>query len=273
LISSALPSELSGLGSVFGSMSVPPLYHSRLVVELRQSLLRNFLGKYDRNTEKIIDNITEQKRIMTMQVLSGLIVEALVYYWNIAILEQDLAALQDQLESTRQVQVITQRKVALGLSENIELLQWNSLVMMYESQVKMASKALHDGRRKLLEAVQMPLSTQIEASTSLKKEISVPDFEAALAYAMKHRPDLRSAKLTVQNAELAFANAKRDLMPSLEFVLQAATQGRESSYLRSMQDLPTGRYPSLYAGIVMTAPLYETGGRERAHNRNCPLFR
>lgn len=244
------------------SLVVPPLYHSSLVVELRQSLLKNFFGVNDRNMEKIMSNVSRQNEVMTMQVLSGLIVEALVYYWNIAVLEMNLKAIQDQLDSTRRVQRITIRQVRLGLAENIDLLQWNSQIIAYQSQVKLARRELNEGRRQLLEAIQMPQDTVIETVTSLKTEIAPPSMEKMLDKAYKSRPDLISAKLTMESARLALENAKRGALPSLDLVLQARTQGREEKFFKSFNDVPIAKYPSLYAGVEMTAPLYDTGTSE-----------
>lgn len=248
---------------LFGGMVTPPLYNTSLALELRQSLLRNFLGSEERNTLQMLDNAAKQKKIMTMQILSGLIVEALVYYWNMAILEENVKALKEQLNTTERVQRITRRKIRLGLSEGVELLQWNSLVISYENQLRMARKNLRDGRRDLLMAVQLPEDTKLaaEASLTTKKKEFAP--KQVIAKALQQRPDLQSAKLQKQSARLAMANAKKSMFPNLDLILRAQSKGRDDTLAKSSTDIPSVNYPSYYVGVEMSAPLYQAGINEK----------
>ncbi len=259
---SADPST-AAFAPLFEGMVTPPYYNSALILELRQSLLRNFLGRGERDMMKILDNVSEQKKLVTLQVLSGLIVEALVYYWNIAILEENVQALQEQLESTKKVRTITQRKIRLGLAESIELLQWDSLIVMYKNQIRIAQKDLREGRRKLLQAVHLPENTIIDASASLYKMKMIANFDTALKIAYQKRPDLQSARLQLKNAELALDNTKREMLPVLDLVLRAQSKGRDSGFGSSYQDVPSIKYPSYYIGVEVTAPLYATGLKDK----------
>ena len=134
----------------------PPLHRPSLFVTFQQELLKNSFGYNDRRQLEIAENAYKRQRAATIDLLSGLVVQALVDYWTVTIETSALENAKTEADMTRTVRNIIARNIRIGLAENFDLNQYNSLLANAEAKVAATEQNLKVAVRKLLRTVNMP---------------------------------------------------------------------------------------------------------------------
>ena len=112
----------------------------------------------------------------------------------------------------------------------------------------------------------MPISADTEPSDA-PDGVRVPVDEAIEA-AMAANPGLHVARITAENAERSYQNARHGLLPSLSvnasYGLQSfkdSSQGDEVTYSASFKDLAARELPSQSVGVNLSMPLANRAAR------------
>jgi outer membrane protein TolC len=101
------------------------------------------------NMEKIANKQAEGQRAYTVNLLSGLVVQALTDYWQVTIQKSALENARLEEKSNRQVRAIVARNVSYGLGETYDLNNYNARVAMSTAKVSMTEQSLKNATRKL----------------------------------------------------------------------------------------------------------------------------
>ena len=235
----------------------PPLHRPSLFVTFQQELLKNSFGYNDRRQLEIAENAYKRQRAATIDLLSGLVVQALVDYWTVTIETSALENAKTEAEMTRTVRNIIARNIRIGLAENFDLNQYNSLLANAEAKVAATEQNLKVAVRKLLRTVNMPAETQVEGITNLIDTLPDLNAEEALQAAFEKRVDYKNAKLELESLEMQSELAANNALPSITANASLTTQGQNTQLLPALQNSGSLDFPVWVVGLKMSYPLWD----------------
>lgn len=244
-------------------------YLSGIKIEVAQELLKNAFGIADRYTETQLKNVTDIQRKVLRMKLSALLAEGLVGYWSVAIAEENLRTAQLFVKSTSDIRNLVDRKLGLGLAEREESMDWNSRVLQTKSNEEKAKKSLYDARLGLLRTLNIDAGVDdVEVDASFVTTAPDVSYDLALRDAYAKRVDWNAQKALVKNAELEYAIADNNLLPSLKLKLGAgSTDYGPTRWIDSVNTINK----DYSIGLQMTYPLENTGARVRMRNARLGL--
>lgn len=208
-------------------------YQHGLQAELEQELLKNFFGRNDRLTEKKLRNIEKMNRQGIKQRLAGLLVEALIGYWTVAVAEQNLKTARENLRSTIDIRNLVARKLRLGLAEREDIMDWGSRVLTGRNNVVRAEKMLFDAKLAVLRTLNLDSGLDIELGQTFKTTPPKVKLEEAMKDAFLKRIDWNNQRIALKNAAIDYRIARQEKMPSLKLKLGLGSQDYDADYFGS----------------------------------------
>lgn len=179
--------------------------------------------------------------------------------FNLAALNDEVAALEANVTSQQQVLALTRTQYQLGAITELNVLTQQSLLASTEAQLTQLQQA-HDAARHLL-------ATYLGRFPATAGDLSVPKLTALTLPSMlpvslpstlvRARPDIRAAEAQLRAANAKVGEAVAQMYPNLELT---AAWGGQSNHHDTLFD-PASRLWDLAAAIA--APIFE-GGRLRA---------
>jgi len=254
-----LPSSPIALGGGY--------YQTNINFELAQELLKNCFGINDRMTEQKLANITNMGKKGIRMKLAGLIVDALIGYWNIAIAKESIITSEKSLQSTVKIRNIISRNMRLGLSEKEDILDWNGKVLANKNGLELAKKFLFDARLNVLRKLNLDSNLEIEIGKSFQTDPPGVKYEQALKDAFIRRVDWNNQKIAIKNSELEYKIASNMLLPSLKLKAGAGNNVFDKSHLETMKKLKS----EYSVGMEVTYPLGNRGAEARMRDARLNL--
>ncbi len=244
-----------------------PAYHKpNFSLMIQQELLKNSFGYQDRKEEKMAVNTAKMQRDGLLFELSGLVVSALVDYWQVTIQKEALKNAELELQSARTVRNIIARNIRIGLAERFDLNQYNALVESAEAKVALSRQNHQEAIRKLLRTINMPPETAVEGVTNLVDTLPSMDKDQALATAFTKRVDYKNALLELENAEMEVDKSENGAMPSVSAKFQISSYGQDEQIGPAWGNVGTLTYPAWSAGVKMSYPLWDEGVKTDVRN-------
>ncbi|MCS6983738.1 MAG: TolC family protein [Leptospiraceae bacterium] len=248
-----------GFGTTFFTIRPdPPFHRPALFFSIQQELLKNAFGYTDRKQRELLRNATLSQRAATINLLSQVVVQVLIDYWQVTIRSSALENAILEENSTRNVRNIIANNTRLGLAESFELNQYNALLENAISKRKLAEQQLIDAQRKMLRSINMPPDTKIEGVTELVETLPANlDPEEALKAAFQKRVDYQNAKNELERAKLQLEIEENNALPSLTASFSLTTQGQNQEFFPAFRTTFTLDYPVWSVGLKMTYPLWD----------------
>jgi len=238
-------------------------YNTEISVELAQEILKNSFGRIDRLSEKKISNMEKMNKNQIRARLAGLIVDALIGYWNIAIAEENMKTTKVNLDSTVNIRNLIYRKLRLGLAEREDGLDWEGRVLQSRNNSERAEKFFFDARLAVLRVLDLDPDMQIEIGKTFKRTGPVVSYEQSIKDAFIKRVDWQNQRTALKNAELEYKIAANNLLPSLKLTLSAGNQDYDyDAYRGTFNDLNK----EYSVGMEMSYPLDNTEADVRMRN-------
>jgi len=241
-------------------------------INVQQELLKNSFGYADRKMEKIANKQAEGQRAYTVNLLSGLVVQALTDYWQVTIQKSALENARLEEKSNRQVRSIVARNVSYGLGETYDLNNYNARVAMSTAKVSMTEQSLKNATRKLLRTVNMPVDTKVEGITNLVDTLPSLDANAALKAAMEKRVDFKNAKIENEVAEMQTDLYGNQALPSLSAYFNYVSQG--TNQFIQFPGFPAAgslQSPQWQVGVKASYPLWDDEVKVNQRNAGMQL--
>lgn len=241
-------------------------------INVQQELLKNSFGYADRKMEKIANKQAEGQRAYTVNLLSGLVVQALTDYWQVTIQKFALENAKLEEKSNRQVRAIVARNVSYGLGETYDLNNYNARVANSQAKVAMTEQSLKNATRKLLRTVNMPVDTKIEGITNLVDVLPNLDANTALKAAMEKRVDFKNAKIELEVAELQTDLYGNQALPSLSAYFNLVSNGT-NQFIQFPGFAAAGslQSPQWQVGVKASYPLWDEEVKVNQRNANMQL--
>ncbi len=234
-------------------------YHqSSVFVQLQQELLKNSFGTSERKQEKILKNVSDMQREAMKQAMSGVVVKAIIDYWNLALAKITLDNAELKLKETIKVRNIIRENVKLGLSEAFENNFYNALVAGAESVQLLSQQQYNDAQRKILQTLNYDSSVKISTVIMVNDDQASTDESKIIMAALSKRADYNNVQLELQNARLEAGIYENDAMPSLKASIQGMSFSQDESFGTAAKNTATLDSPGWEARLKMEYPLGDT---------------
>lgn len=254
-------------GTIAEQFAQPSLHFASVGFTLKQELLKNIFGYQQRRNLEISRRNTSVRRLDAMNTLSRSVVQSLLSFWNYALADENVKTAELLVKSVRNVKDITGSKVRMGVAEDYESGQWNSLLISAENQLRNAKLDKDKVRRDLLVSLGKDPETPVHLGLYLEESIPKMNEEASeMEEALNYRYDYRSAVLQKQNATAAVEVTKNGLLPSLYVSGTYNTREYDRSFPQSFDGIGSGRYTQNSAEIKMDYPLGNDTARAEYKN-------
>jgi outer membrane protein TolC len=249
-----------------------PAYHKpSLFFSIQQEFLKNAFGYADRKNLEMLKNSAVIRKEALLFQLSGLIVSALVDYWQVIIEENGLKNSKKAFDATVEIRDIIGRNTKFGLADSFELNQYESLVAASKSRLALSQFQRDVAYQKLLRTINLPAETKIQGVTELDNLLPKMDLEAAIETAFKKRTDYQNLLREIEINELNAALANHNALPSLNAFFTLSTMGQSDEFGTATEDTFAFDYPTWKVGFKVSYPLFDTGVKTAIRNAEYKL--
>ncbi len=193
-----------------------------------------------------------------------IVTEVISQYWNLILARRDVEIQEWLLAET----IKTLKRVEARAELDATAVQ----VKQAEAAVAVRRAILITGRKALLEVQdtlgRLLADADLNVLSDYEIEPTTPPVEVAVKIdmtdqvlaALRHSPDLETARLAIAASEISVRVAKNQLLPRLDLSLSTGLQGIASRHHQANENLGTMDYVSYGIGIQLEYPL---GNRER----------
>lgn len=259
-------------GSFLSMIKVPPVHTGALTLMLSQELLKNSFGYSQARIDEIARNNSFIQRESLVYQLSQLVVKAMVDYWSLAIMEENVETQKLLNKNIKNIRDITLRKTGLGLAESFEVNQWNALFAQSENAVNMAEQSRENKRRELLRTMNLDPDLRLSGATKLAEEIPGGlDTKRDIEAAYRTRPDFKNIQLQMENTRMAKEIAENNLLPSVTLSGKYSSRDQGLHANTAFNAVPDGTYPESSVEFKVQYPLWDEGAKVDHRNATIGL--
>lgn len=208
--------------------SYNPYSTSTLGLSFVQPLLRGFgptvNNRYIRiakNNEAVADHVFEQQVVVTVAAVSRL-------YWDLESLRRDVAVREEAVRSTQRLLDDTQASLEAGRSAQIDVTRAKAELSRSQRDLDVARSLVRQQQLVLIDFISRGKTDINEIVTTDHAAIEAPpsiDLSGLTDGAIDTRPDLRQARLQLENAGISLKGSRNALRPSVDLVARMANNG------------------------------------------------
>lgn len=136
-------------------------------------------------------------------------------YFNYVQSQDQVAAAQRALDASQENVRVTQAQVRVGTSPEFNLLQAQVQLSQAQRNLTQAKAAAVLAEQQLAAAVNLPISTPIDATTAMGLPTPPPDVEDLVKQALSHRAEIVQAQAAIQVAQASIDLAASGLRPNV----------------------------------------------------------
>lgn len=263
--------------------TVNPTYTSNLSLGVTQPLLRNFGRTVNERfvvQAKIGQNQSSYGFVIAVQTAIQTAENA---YWDLVYAVENLKAKQEALDRARDLNRITKIKIDVGALAPIDIVQTEVTIAQREQDIIIAEGLIGDAQdrlRRLLNVQSVPdwnrpiIAT--DRPTRDQLQLLATDVNQAYESALKVRPEIRQALLTIESRKVTYAYSQNQLMPRLDLAGGYGYAGLGASselldYSDALSSIGRGTYPSWNLGLIFAVPIGNRTARGNAAIANADL--
>jgi outer membrane protein TolC len=174
---------------------------------------------------------------------------------------ESLATRKASLAVSRRVHEENEARVKAGVLAAFELHDSELGVLQREKDLLDAELAERNAADQLRVTMNLPPGTILEIPATPWTDIPDPSEAEALGVALRRRPDLSIARISLRTAEFNERISLNLALPSLALEGSAGVTGVGSDYGNAIDDMRTGKYPIWSVGLRFSVPLGNTAAR------------
>jgi outer membrane protein TolC len=159
------------------------------------------------------------------------------------------------LAALKEVHDGNQARVKAGVLASVELLDSEFGVAQREVDLLAAEKNVRDASDRLRSTIQYPLGADLVPTDPMAAEPVESSEESAMETALRTRPDLRIARVSLQTQEFNARIAKNAALPSLALTGSAGLTALGSGYSDALSEMASAKTPFWSAGISFSYPI------------------
>jgi outer membrane protein TolC len=250
-----------------------PTVDSRLVLDVRQPLLRYLWGRPDRARRGALRSGVQSARGRLRAGENDAAAAAARAYLRLHVAERALGIAEGALATARDLRSSYAEKRRYGLVEESDLFQAEVSVQVQELELTLARSELENARTALLAELQRHTADRPADVTPAGLPALPPapaDEDAVVRAALARRPDLAAAREVLAAAEWAARTARLETLPELDFTGSYGVAGLDADHPGAWKDLRSRDHPIKSAGLNLTVPF---GGRKERLSRRAARFR
>lgn len=239
-----------------------PAYNSALTLGLRQPLLQGF--GIDRQTASIR---ASQKNLAAATFMVGteaanLAAKVKGAYWNLVYAWQDKSVKELSLTLAQKLLAETDAKIKAGKLAEVDIYQPQSEIARREEGLISADRAigLYEDELKLLMNSKDWLAPLMPTDLPATEPIT-PDLTNILENALKNRPDIKAADLSIDATKIGEEIARDNTRPSLALVALVGQGGTDDAYGNSLDDAVDNGETQWQAGLAFSIPLQNNAAK------------
>jgi outer membrane protein len=212
-------------------------------LSLTQPLLRGGEDGLNATALELAAKDVSLSAIAAQELADAILVTVVEAYWNLVFARQHVATVDLSVELANELLAITERKYAQGLQNRLDVIQVEAdLARRHEEALTAENEVLQavDDLRQLVFAPeeQSEWSREIVPTTDYEVDQGIEvDAPAALADALRFRPDVASARLSVERADIEVRRAENQALPRLDVTGGYGLNSNETNLARSVTRL------------------------------------
>ena len=228
---------------------------SSLGLTLNQPLLKNF----GREATELNINVSKLSKEISIDHLKSrilaIVAQVRTEYFKLVGYREDLESKRISLELAQKVLSETDARVQAGVLPAMEILNSKFGVAAREKELIDAEKAVSDQVDILSQLILLEKVADIVPSDKPDRAVIAINKEDSLKKAISLRPEFDELKGQLQSSELQAAVARKQTLPSLNFISSVALTGIDNDYGRNNERLGSFDYPAWSVGLQFDYPL------------------
>lgn len=235
------------------------VYTTEFRLGFTQPILRDFGADVTRNQIHIAqNNLTISNEAFRQQVIDSTS-QVQQIYWELVFSRQDLQVRLQQLDLAEQLLARVRRQVEVGTLAPIEVLQAETEIARINEQIIIAANAVRDAEDRLKRAMHLSLvgefaDVEILPTDPPAYSPTQIDQAAEIRQALEQRPDLKQAKLTLDNQNITLVFNQNQVLPTLDIAGSLRFNGISDTFGDSLGEFDTKRR-EFAVGLVFSYPL------------------
>lgn len=226
-----------------------------LSLALSQPLLSGFGRKV---TERGITTASDAKESTVASWRNraiGVAADTRNQYFTLINARENLDTRKASLALAQRVHAENQARVKAGVLAEIELLDSELGVAQREKDLLDADKNVLDQADRLRVLVQYPAGSSLSPTESFPEGPSGVSEQEATAAALRTRPDLASARITLRTQEFLSRVNRNLTLPSVALNGNVGVSGLGRDYGSALGDVEEGKFPFWSVGVAFSYPL------------------
>jgi outer membrane protein TolC len=233
-----------------------PAYNSTLTLGVRQPLLQGFGIKRQTAGIRASEKNLEASSLLVGAEAANLAARVRAAYWNLVYAWQDKSVKELSLTLAQRLLEETDAKIRAGKLAEVDIYQPRSEISRREEGLISADRTigLHEDELKLL------MNTKDWQATIIPTDLPptepyFPELTTILENALRNRPDIKAADLSIDAARIREESARDNTRPSLDLVGLLGQGGTDEAYGDSIDDAIDDGETQWQAGLAFSMPL------------------
>jgi outer membrane protein TolC len=273
-----LDSPIPGYAFIQGINFLNPTFSSNLALKVTQPLLRN-LGRAVNERLVVQARLGRDTNAYAFVIaVQTAIQSADSAYWDLVYAVENLKAKEEALAIAKDLNRITQIKIDVGATAPIDIVQTEVTIAQREQDIITAEGLIGDAQdrlRRLLNVRSIPdwnrpiVPTDRPSRASLQQALS-PDANQGYETALKTRPEVKQALLTIESKKVTYVYQKDQLRPRFDLSAGYGFSGLgarslvtnpdgvttyQLNYSGALSQIGRGDYPAWNVGVVFAVPI------------------
>ncbi len=229
-------------------------YQFKPFIQLEQSLLRDFFSGL---TQSGIDKSKAAARAGQYAMLfkkQQALLQARAAYWSLSLAREVLNFRKVSLDRTQRIMKWNEKKVAVNLAENVDLLQARAAYKLHALNLQLAREDVLKAQRDFNQYLGIKSDQVNEDIEQIADKVSFYQNVAELSRTGT-RSDVLSARLTFESARFAEKETKYRSMPELTFSGSYSLTGLDLTPQAAWDQITNYEKPTYSLGLALAVPL------------------
>ncbi|MBM3789084.1 MAG: TolC family protein, partial [Acidobacteria bacterium] len=215
-----------------------------------------------RNNTRVSEDVFRQQVITTVVAVANA-------YWELAALQENVRVAEQSLAVSRQLLQDNRMRLEIGTVSPLDVVAAESEVAARTRDLTVASTNLQLQEAAFKNLLSKKVTPELDAARVVlgdrmpePKDSDLPDLQMALAGAQEARPELRQARRSLENQEVARHYTENALLPSLgtfAFYAGAGLRGKskadETTIWNALSESFSAEYPEYAGGATLNIPI------------------